>query len=151
MLADQPQPNHRMAPWSSANQPLTRKQAVALAERYVGAYNNRDLEAMLAVLDANVVSHPSRLAGAHRHEGHAGVRAWWEAMVANGQWYTVVIHEIRQPSADQVVILGEIHDRGERISPWCVVARVRDGLIVESHSYLSESELLDQLGLIRES
>ena len=34
------------------------------------------------------------------------------------------------------------------ISPWCVVIRVRDGLIIESRSYLSDEELLDQLGLI---
>ncbi len=131
-------------------QPLTREQAVALAERYVGAYNDRDLEAMLAVQDENVVSHPSRLAGARRHEGHAGVRAWWEAMVASGQWYEVVIREIRQPTADQIVIIGDIHDEGEPVSPWCVVVRIRNGLIVESHSYLSETELLDQIGLIGE-
>ncbi|HEX3691831.1 MAG TPA: nuclear transport factor 2 family protein [Solirubrobacteraceae bacterium] len=136
---------------AGAKRPLTRAQAVSLAERYVGAYNNRDLQAMLAVQDENVVSYPSRLAGAQRHEGHAGVRAWWDTMVASGQWYEVVIREIRQPSVDQVAILGEIRDQGERMSPWCVVIRVRDDLITESHSYLSESDLLVRLGLIGDS
>jgi hypothetical protein len=146
--ADQRQTGLSRARGSGGQRPLTRAQAVSLAERYVGAYNNRDLEAMLAVQDENVVSDPSRLGGAQRHEGHVGVRAWWETMVARGQWYEIVIREIRQSGADQVAILGEIHDQGEPISPWCVVIRVRDGLITESHSYLSESDILAQLGMI---
>lgn len=131
-----------------AGQPLTRAQAVALAERYVGSYNDRDLEAMLAVQDESIVSYPSRLGGATPHRGHDGVRAWWNAMVAAGTWYEVVIGEIRQYQPDRVVILGEIREHGEPISPWCVVIHVRHGLIVESRSYLSESDLLEQLGLI---
>lgn len=127
---------------------LTRAQAVALAERYVAAYNDRDLQAMLAVQDENIVSHPSRLAGATAHRGHDGVRAWWNAMVAAGTWYEVVIDEIRQHHPNRVVILGEIREQGEPISPWCVVIHVRNGLIVESRSYLSESDLLEHLGLI---
>lgn len=130
---------------------MTRELAVSIAERYVGAYNDRDLDAMLAVQDENIVSYPSRLAGARPHAGHAGVRAWWETMAANDQWYDVVINEIRQLDANRVAILGEIRDHGERISPWCALIRIRNGLIVESRSYLSESDLLDRLGLTTES
>ena len=128
--------------------PLTSAQAVTLAERYVAAYNDRDLEAMLAVQDESIVSYPSRLAGATTHRGYEGVRAWWNAMAAAGTWYEVVINEIRQHRPDRVVIIGEIQEHGEPISPWCVVIRVRKGLIVESRSYLSESDLLEHLGLI---
>ncbi|HTQ67074.1 MAG TPA: nuclear transport factor 2 family protein [Solirubrobacteraceae bacterium] len=128
--------------------PLTRVQAVALAEQYVRSYNDRNLEGMLEVLDQNVVSHPSRLAGASPHNGHEGVRAWWASMAARGDWYEVAIREIRQPDPDRVVILGDVGQDGQWISPWCVVVKVRNGLIVESHSYLSDEGLLDQLGLI---
>ncbi len=126
---------------------MTREQAVSIAERYVGAYNDRDLEAMLAVQDENIVSYPSRLAGAQPHSGHAGVRAWWQTMVESGQWYEVAISEIRQLDEDRVAILGEVQSGGEPISPWCVLIRIQNGLIVESHSYLSDAELLDRLGL----
>jgi len=137
-------------PPSEAGRPPTREEASSLAEAYVAAYNDRDLEAMIAVLDESIVSHPSKLGGARKHEGHAGVRAWWEAMASNEQWYEVLIREIRQISRDQVAILGEIQDRGEPISPWCAVIRIGNGLITESHSYLSEADLLDELGLITE-
>jgi len=103
---------------------------------------------MLDVLDESIVSHPSRLVGATDHEGHDGVRAWWKAMQDHGDWYEVGIREIRQPDPDRVAILGDIYDDGQPVSPWCLIMRVRDGLIVESHSYLSDADLLDRLGLM---
>ncbi len=127
---------------------LTPAEAVRLARGYVAAYNDRDLEAMLALQDENVVSYPSRLFGSRRHTGHAGVRAWWETMVASGRWYEVVIRDIRLLDADRIAVLGEIRDQGEMLSPWGVVVRVRNGLIVESRSYLSSDELLEELGLL---
>ena len=133
---------------AKAGTPLTRGEAVRLAHGYVDAYNHRDLEAMLALQDESVVSYPARLFGNRGHTGHAGVRAWWEAMVASGRWYEVVVSEIRQPGPDRVAILGEIRDHGEVLSPWGVLVRVRNGLIVESRSYLSDGDLLDKLGLI---
>ncbi|MGA7706045.1 MAG: hypothetical protein WB998_14270 [Solirubrobacteraceae bacterium] len=45
------------------------------AARIAGPYNNGDLQAMLAVQGEHIVSYPSRLAGAQRHEGHVDVRA----------------------------------------------------------------------------
>lgn len=132
----------------SANQPLTYAEAVQLAERYVGAYNDRDLDAMLALQDENVVSHPAPLFGYRPRAGHAGVREWWEAMVASGRWYHVIISEVRQLESDRLAILGEIHENGEPLSPWVVLVRVRNGLIFESRSYLSDKELLENLRLI---
>jgi hypothetical protein len=130
---------------------MTRAEAVRLAERYVAAYNDRDLEAMLALQDENVVSYPSRLFANGRITGRDGVRSWWDAMAANGRWYEVVIGDIRQIGPDRMAILGEIRDRGARLSPWGVVVRVRNGLIVESHSYLSDADLLASLGLLEEA
>lgn len=131
-------------------EPLTHAEAVRLAQRYVAAYNDRDLEAMLDLQHEDVVSYPSRLFGVRQITGRDGVRAWWEQMVASGRWYEVVVDHVRQIGPDRVAILGEVRDRGERLVPWGVIARVRDGLIIESHSYLSDGELLESLGLLEE-
>ncbi len=133
-----------------SSQPLTHAAAVELAERYVGAYNARDLEAMLAVQDEHVTSYPAPIFGRLPHTGHAGVREWWGTMVASGRWYDVVIKEVRLLGPDRCAILGEIHEGGEPISPWGVVVRVRDGLIVESRSYLSDAGLLESLRVLEE-
>jgi hypothetical protein len=131
-----------------AGRPLGRAEAVRLAQSYVAAYNDRDLEAMLALQDEDVVSYPVRMFGYRSLTGHAGVRAWWEAMEASGQWYEVVVSDIRLLVPDRVAIVGEIRDQGELLSPWAVLVRIHNGLIIESRSYLSDKELLDELGLL---
>jgi ketosteroid isomerase-like protein len=127
---------------------LTRDEATRLGRGYVAAYNDRDLEAMLALQDENVVSHPARLFGRRPHVGHAGVRAWWKAMEASGRWYEVVVRDVRLLEPDRIVVLGDLRDDGGHLSPWGVVVRVREGLIVESRSYLSDEELLNALGVL---
>lgn len=134
---------------SKRDSPMTHAEAVRLARGYVAAYNDRDLDAMLALQDENVVSYPSRLFGHQPHTGHAGVRAWWARMVAAGRWYDVVVRDIRPLGTDRVAVLGEIRDEGQPVSPWAVVIRIRRGLIVESHSYLSDEDLLESLGVLR--
>jgi ketosteroid isomerase-like protein len=127
---------------------LTHEAAVRLAQDYVGAYNDRSLESMLALMDPDIVSYPSRLFGPRQDIGHDAVRAWWQTMAERDQWYEVVIRDIRVVGEDRVAALGQIHDHGEPVSSWGVVFRVRDGLIVESRSYLSDEDLLAELGLL---
>ena len=128
--------------------PLTRAEALRLGCSYVAAYNDRDLDAMLALQDENVVSYPARLVDQQRFNGHAGVRAWWQAMVDSGRWYHVEVRDIRQLGPDRVVLLGEIAQDGEPLGPWSAVVRYRDGLITESRTYLTDTQLLDTLGLL---
>ncbi len=129
---------------------LTYEEAARLADGYVGAYNRRDLDAMLALQDEDIVSYPSALFGHRPHLGHAGVRAWWQEMVDSGRGYQVVVSEVRLLGPDRFAALGEIHGEGQLLSPWGVVVRIRDGLIIESRSYLSDTELLEQLRLLEE-
>jgi ketosteroid isomerase-like protein len=126
----------------------TRVDNVRVAERYVGAYNDRDLDAMLAVMDENVVSHPAPLFGHRPHVGHAGVRAWWATMVASDHSFDVVVTGTRQIYPDRVAVFGELRSRGARLGPWAVVVLIRNGLIIESRSYLSGEDLLADLGLL---
>jgi ketosteroid isomerase-like protein len=117
--------------------------AVRLAERYIAAYTDRDLDAFLAVLDEEVVSYPTPLFGHRPNFGHTGVRAWWAAMMASSRRFDVVVSEVRQIEPDRVAVLGAIHngDSGRRLGPWSVVLRVRNGRIVESRSYLTDEEV----------
>lgn len=131
-----------------ASESLIDADPVRVAERYVRAYKARDLGAMLAVMDENVVSHPAPLFGHRPHFGHAGVRSWWAAMMASPESYEVVVSEVRQIESDRVAVLGEIRGIGRRLSPWAVVVRIRNGLIIESRSYLSDKSLLEELGLL---
>jgi ketosteroid isomerase-like protein len=127
---------------------VSREEAVRFANAYVGAYNERDLEAMIALMDETIVSYPARLFGPRQDIGHDGVRAWWQAMVERDQWYDVTIRDVRVVGEDRIAAIGDIYDGGEPISSWGIVFRVRDGLIVESRSYLTDVDLLEELGLL---
>ncbi len=133
-----------------ASQPLAQAEAVRIAERYVGAYNDRDLEAMLALQHEDVVAYPTPLFGHRPHRGHDGVRRWWATMAASDRYYEVVVREIRQIGPDRVAALGEIREHGEQLSPWGVLITIRDGLIAESRSYLSDRDLLEELRILGE-
>jgi hypothetical protein len=129
---------------AQSDQSLTVAEADLLARRYVAAYNDRDLEAMLALLDEHAVIHPAPLFERRpRYTGRAGVREWWETMLASGRWYEVVMTKVRELGDDQWAVLGEIRDEGDLLSPWIVLLRVRGALIIESRSYLSDEGLLD--------
>jgi ketosteroid isomerase-like protein len=123
-----------------------------LAERYVDSYMDQDLDAMLAVMDENVVTYPLPLFGFGPYRGHAGVREWWAAMESSGAQYEVVVRDVRHIGADRVAVLGEMHSRtGALLGPWAVLLRIRNGLIIESHSYLSNEDTLNELGLLGDS
>ena len=72
-------------------------------------------------------------------------------MMARSETYDVVVSEVRQIDSGRVAVLGELHSKGELLSPWAILVRIRDGLIVESRSYLSDEKLLDDLGLLSEA
>jgi hypothetical protein len=127
---------------------LTNGDAVWLAQRYVAAYNDRDLDAVLNLQHQDVVSYPVPMFGQRRITGRESLRRWWEGMAASGVWYEVIVGDIRHIGPGRVAILGEIRARGERLTPWSMLMRVRDGLVIESHSYLSDASLLEDLGLL---
>jgi SnoaL-like protein len=121
--------------------------AERLGRAYVEAYNRRDLEAMLGVLDADVVAYPAPLFERRpANVGHDGVRAWWQRMVDANRWYHVVISHIRPAADGQWAIVGEIQQDGEIESPWLLLFRIKAGLITESRSYLSDEQVVADLG-----
>jgi ketosteroid isomerase-like protein len=130
----------------------TASDAERLGHAYVAAYNERDLDAMLAVLDPDVVAYPSPLFERRpANVGHDGVRAWWQTMIDADRWYEVVVSHIRQAADGQWAIVGEIQQDGQFESPWLLVFRIRDGLISESRSYLSDEQVVAELGRLRDA
>jgi hypothetical protein len=67
-----------------------------LGRGFVQAYNDRDLEAMLAFTHPEIVGNPSRPMGGGTYQGHAGLRTWWEGMVARDDWYEIAVSAVQQ-------------------------------------------------------
>jgi ketosteroid isomerase-like protein len=71
------------------------KENVELAHQAVGAFNRRDLDALLALIDPDAKALP-RLAGMEGgYHGHEGIRRWWQNLLDAWPDYKAEIIEVR--------------------------------------------------------
>ena len=121
---------------------------VELARRALDAVSRRALDALLALMDPDVVAVPRILAveGGALH-GHDGIREWWRSIFGVFPDFDVEVVEIRE--VGNVTISNvRAHGRGEGSDTpfedaiW-VVTHVRDGMVVRWQTFASEAEALE--------
>jgi SnoaL-like domain len=119
----------------------------AIVTRWVDAFNERDLEGMLARFHPEVRFHPLRLVGLDgSYRGHDGVRRWFTQLRDE---HVFVLSEVQGLGNDQVLAVGALAlAEGPEIAPLCALHRIRDGLIMAAHHYLTDPDMLDRLGLV---
>lgn len=134
-----------------------------IAARSLAAFNSHDADALVALDDPNVVTTFPSPTGRSEARGRDASKAY------NQSWFsafpeakTTVINEVI--SGDSIVQEGIFE--GTNTGTWkseaadmpatgkgvkgdyCLVAKVRDGLIVSSHLYFDQVQLMTQLGLM---
>ncbi len=120
-----------------------------LAHRFVDAFNRRDADALVAVAHRRIIFRPSTLVGPRRtYHGHDGLRRWIADLVATGLDFQVGIREIRRLGPGGFLVLSKVHVDDELLADAAMIATVRDGTVLEAHSYLTDELLLTRLGLI---
>jgi ketosteroid isomerase-like protein len=118
--------------------------------RGLDAFNERDLDAFLALADPEVVLR-SRLLTVEggSYQGHEGARRWWESLLAAFPDFQIEALEIRG-AGDYTI--AKLHSRGHGMGSafeevrW-QVAKWRDGKIVSWQMHESEAEALEAAGL----
>ena len=127
---------------------------VEVTERFIDAYNRRDVEAMLADLDPEIEWHSgiTSLGGeAGTFRGYEGVRAALrDVYEALGETH-IECSEIRD-LGNRVVTIGRFHVRGresgaETESPWGAVADFKGSKAIRIRSYFNVEEALEAAGL----
>lgn len=121
-----------------------------IVTRWVDAFNERDLEGMLARVHPEVRFHPLRLAGLDgSYRGHHGVRRWFMRRAQLRHTHVFVLSDVHGAGDDQVLAVGALALAGEvEIAPFCALHRITDGLIVAAHHYLTDPDMLERLGLV---
>ena len=127
---------------------------VEVTERFIDAYNRRDVEAMLADLDPEIEWH-SGITSLAREDGtflgyegfRAALRDVYEAL---GETH-IECSEIRD-LGDRIVTDGRFHVRGresgaETMSPWAAVADFKGSKGIRIRSYFNVEEALEAAGL----
>jgi ketosteroid isomerase-like protein len=112
----------------------------ATVRRWFDAFNSRDLEAMLACMDAHVDFQPLRLPGVDAiYHCHVGVRDWFADLVRMEHRHRVDLSEVSGAGEDRVIAAGTLSaaDPPASSSFWAV-ERFENGLIVSARHYLSD-------------
>jgi ketosteroid isomerase-like protein len=124
---------------------------VALAHRTVDAFNRRDLDALLALMDDDVEAFPPLASMEGAYHGHAGIRRWWESLLDTLPDFAIEVVEVRD--SDDLTV-GTLRNRAHVAASdtaveqrlW-LVAKWHEGKTVWWRAYQIEAEALKAAGL----
>lgn len=122
----------------------------AIGQGFIDAFNRRDADALVALADPRIKWHPSSLVGASRtYLGHDGMRRWVAELGEYGARHQVRVCEVRALDASSFLILCEVLVDSVVSSPAAMVAHLTpEGTILEGRAYLTDEQLLTQIGLV---
>ena len=121
-----------------------------LVRLWAQAINDRDIDTMTAMSDPGIDVYPLQIAtvGGH-YTGQDGLRRWLDEANATNIGYRVEFVGIRTIDDDRVALFGQVHVEGKVISPYSMIATVKDGKVTSMRSYLSDEDTMEHLKLLR--
>jgi len=122
---------------------------IVLARGFVQAFNDRDIDALVALAHPRIVFRPTVLVGHRRtYNGYAGLRRWVAEIDATAVDFQVRIREIRPLAPNGFLVLCKLRVGDELITDSAMIASVHEDKIIEAHGYLSDEGMLAHLGLV---
>jgi ketosteroid isomerase-like protein len=122
-----------------------------LTRRAVQAFEDRDLDALLAVLDEEVEAFPILAGMDGGYHGHDGIRRWWDDLLGTFPDFRAELVELRDHGDSIIAVMrtrghGAGSDTPVDTTVW-QVTRFRDGKCIRWCAYTSEREALDAIAL----
>jgi ketosteroid isomerase-like protein len=115
------------------------------------AFNRRDLDAFLALVDDEVEIESRLVAMEGGYHGHEGLRRWWDNFLGAFPDYRLDVVELRDLGD---VTLGHMRGLGHGadsatplVDPFWIAVRWRDGQVVWWRNCSTEAEALAAVGL----
>jgi len=124
---------------------------VELARRSVDAFNRRDLDALLALMDDGVEGAPPLASVEGNYQGHAGLRRWWQSLFEGLSDFSIEVVEVRDLGDLTVAVLRNRAHGATSGTPieqrlWLVV-KWRNRKAIWWHTFRDEAEALTAVGL----
>jgi hypothetical protein len=124
---------------------------VELAHRGVDAFNQRDLDAVLELMDADVEAIALEVEMEGRYHGHAGIRRWYAGLIDTIPDIAIEVVEMRDLGGQTLAALrltghGARSDTPTEIPLW-ILAEWRERKAVRWKAYGTEAEALEAAGL----
>jgi ketosteroid isomerase-like protein len=118
-----------------------------LVVRWAEAINERDLDTLLSLAHEDIEIHPLQMGLEGSYRGRDQLRAWVQEVTANDLRHTVRIEGVRELADDRLALIGTVVVDGRPLSPYALIALVRDGKIAAMRSYLGDEQTLELLGV----
>lgn len=127
------------------------RENVELAHRVYDALNRRDVDAFLALMDADVQAVPLLAAVEGDYRGHDGIRRWWTNLLDVFPDFTIEVVEVRDFGDLTVASMrarghGTGSDTPFEMANWHV-AEWHDKKVVWWSNHGTEAEALEAVGL----
>jgi uncharacterized protein (TIGR02246 family) len=132
------------------------RENVEVVQRWAEAFNRRDLDAFLELMDPDVEMVPilARIEGTegNTYRGREAVRQWIADLDRDWAEFRTDPQEFRD-LGDVVLTLGTWHARGRTSDvvldsqPGAWVTRLRDGRVVRHETFTDRAEALEAVGL----
>ena len=127
------------------------RENVELHYRAGDAFNRRDLDAFLALMDPEVEFIPYVVTMEGTYRGHDGIRRWWQDLFEVFPDWKVEAEEVRD-LGDLTLMRGRLRGQGATSGapferPYWGAVEWRDEQIVWWHAFGSEAEALEAVGL----
>jgi hypothetical protein len=119
-----------------------------LIEQWARAVNDRDLDTLLVLAHPDIECQPLKLTREGVYKGHDGIARWIEARGIEPPGVEERIDRVARLSGERVAAFGRVEVDGSDVSPYALVAVVRDGKVAKIRSYLSDEPTMERLGLL---
>jgi hypothetical protein len=120
-----------------------------LVRHWAQAINARDVDAVIALSHPEIELHPMQIAVSGLYTGHDGIRAWISDILASGIGHNVKYCGLKTLPDGRVALFGEVCLEGKKISPYTLIATIRDDKVALTRSYLADEDTLRLLKLLR--
>jgi hypothetical protein len=120
-----------------------------LVRQWAQAINARDIDAVIALSHPEIELHPMQIAVSGLYTGHEGIRDWISDILASGIGHNVTYSGLKTLPDGRVALFGNVCLEGKVISPYTLVATVRDGKVALTRSYLADEDTVRLLKLLR--
>jgi ketosteroid isomerase-like protein len=124
-------------------------------QRALDAFNRRDLDTLLELLDPEVTWYPAlttQLGGERTvFRGHQGIREMIREEDDALAEYHVAVSETRD-LGDRLLAIGRVRTEGKESeisldSPWALLVEIKDGKAIRVRTFLDPDEALEAAGL----
>ena len=124
---------------------------VALTRRALQAFEDRDLDGLLAVLDDDVEAYPILAGMEGGYRGHDAIRRWWAALLDTFPDFRATIVELRDLGDLTIAVLRLRGHGAESATPVdatvCQVTEFGHGKCIRWRVYTSERDAVEAAGV----